>query len=123
MHVSPKIVSAELNNDIARKDQYIFRQKDEQRKYNPKYCEQPLVYTLAFLLKILEKGKYRTGALVALKKWFADEYVSLKDLQKEIVAIVKEATLGQSVEYNTTVLFSRVTYRNILTALMLLSEN
>ena len=96
--------SAELNNDIARKDQYIFRQKDEQRKYNPKYCGQPLIYTLAFLLKILEKGKYRTGALVALKKWFADEYVSLKDLQKEMGFVndllIKDKSQGYEIVQN-----------------------
>ena len=70
--------------DAPRNDKYIFRQKDEERRYNPKHCEQPLMYTLAFLLKVMEKNKYHGRAWNSFVKFFNEKHVTLADLKEEM---------------------------------------
>lgn len=63
-------------------DGYIFRQKDEERHYLPKYCEQPLIYTLAYILKVLESNNYKGGAFTRFRAFFNDKTVTLDDIKE-----------------------------------------
>ena len=79
-------------------DGYIFRSKEEERRYNPKYSEQPLIYMLAYILKLLENQNYRGGIGAKILSWFIDEWVTLQDIKNGLEdatkSIIKDEKLG-----------------------------
>lgn len=62
---------------------YIF--KDISCSYNPKYCEQPLLYTLAYLLDLMQKVKdterIKAGLFKKFKLYILETYCDLASAQ------------------------------------------
>ncbi|MBR1969107.1 MAG: hypothetical protein IKA17_01995 [Clostridia bacterium] len=47
------------------------------RKYNPKYCEQPLFFTLNYLIKMAERNKLQQGKI---SRWFKETFTNAAKL-------------------------------------------
>lgn len=62
---------------------YIF--KDISCSYSPKYCEQPLLYTLAYILDLMQKAKnsekVKAGLLKKFKLYILETYYDLASAQ------------------------------------------
>jgi hypothetical protein len=69
---------------------YIFKApKKEDNKYSPLYCEQPILYSLAYLLSVAEKAKKEESWFVCFFTEFFGGAASLYDFMEQKKKIIK----------------------------------
>ena len=71
--------------------------KKEENKHNPKHCEQPILYSLAYLLSVAEKAKKKESWFVSFFTEVFGGAASLEDFmekKKEIIATLKTSGEG-----------------------------
>lgn len=68
---------------------YRFLEKQEDRKYNPKYSEQPLLYLMAFASRVIKNKNYKGGLGTKILAFLDNKTVTKEDLLGELSAVEK----------------------------------